>query len=74
MFDPNRPYVGWLDHYSAGWQLALVRVEDGHRKATRLGSEVPKDQAEHMARVLADVAGLQIAGEIAKDGFLPVSE
>ena len=70
--DLNKPYVGWLDHFSAGWQIALVRMEDGRRKATRLGSEVPKDQAEHMCRMLGEVTGVQVAGELSKRGFLPV--
>lgn len=69
--DLDRPYVGILDHYGAGWQIALVRVEDGRRKALRLGSEVPKEDAEQMCQTLAEVTGVQVAGELTKRDFLP---
>lgn len=69
--DLNRPYIGILNHYDAGWQITLVRLEDGRRKALRLGGEVPREQAEEMCRGLAAVTGLQVAGELSKQGFLP---
>ena len=71
--DLDRPYVGWLDHFSAGWQAAIVYQRNGERVAYRLGEPLPHERATEMCRVLASVLGVQVAGELSKRGFLPVS-
>ncbi|GAA3039663.1 hypothetical protein [Streptosporangium longisporum] len=71
--DLNTPYVGWIDHYHLGWQAVLVRVRDGRRVARRLGAETPKDWAVETCQVLADTTGVQIAGELSKQGFVPLA-
>ena len=71
--DPDRPYVGWLDHYQAGWQGVLVYVrEDGKRTALRLGREDKLEFTQYMCLMLSDQLGVQVAGELSKRGFLPV--
>jgi hypothetical protein len=71
--DLARPYVGWFDHFSAGRQAAIVRQVDGQPHAYRLGEPLPFERATEMCRVLAEATGVQVAGELNKRGFLPVS-
>jgi hypothetical protein len=69
-----KPYLGWLNHYEAGWQAAIVRRIDGQRWAYRLGEPLPYERATDMCRVLSEVTGVPVAGELSKQGgFLPVS-
>lgn len=72
--DLTKPYLGWLNHYSAGWQAAIVYLRDGRRRAYRLGNELPFDRAAGLCQVLAAVTGVQVAGELSKRGFLPVAK
>lgn len=70
--DISKPYIGVLNHYAAGWQLAIVRVnEEGERTALRLGAEVDWDSAEEMVKGLVEIFGAQYAGDICKSHFLP---
>ncbi|MGW4800922.1 hypothetical protein ACWEPC_51735 [Nonomuraea sp. NPDC004297] len=72
--DLDQPYLGWFDHYSAGWQAALVRQRAGRRTAYRLGEPLPYERATEMCQVLAEVTGLPVAGELSKREFaLPIS-
>ncbi|WP_031161926.1 hypothetical protein [Streptosporangium roseum] len=72
--DLTKPYLGWLNHYSAGWQAAIVYLRDGRRRAYRLGDELPFDRATQLCQVLATVTGVQVAGELSKQGFLPLAK
>ena len=72
--DLDRPYLGWLDHYAQGWQAVIVRLKDGSRAAYRLGDELSYERVTEMCRVLSETTGVPIAGELAKNGFLPVAE
>ncbi|MEU8151730.1 hypothetical protein [Nonomuraea sp. NPDC048901] len=71
--DFDLPYLGWFDHYQFGWQAAIVYQRNGERVAYRLGEPLPFERATEMCRVLASVTGVQVAGELSKRGFLPVS-
>ncbi|WP_433520094.1 hypothetical protein ACQP2T_63880 (plasmid) [Nonomuraea sp. CA-143628] len=74
VIDLDKPYLGWLNHYDAGWQAAIVRRIDGRRWAYRLGEPLSFDRATDMCRVLSEVTGVPVAGELSKrDEFLPVS-
>jgi hypothetical protein len=66
------PYLGWFDHYSAGWQAVLVHHRDGVPVALRLGDELPHERVVHICRSIAAVTGLRFAGELSKKTFLPI--
>ncbi|MFC3982473.1 hypothetical protein [Streptosporangium jomthongense] len=70
----SEPYIGWLDHYRLGYQLALVRLRDGRRVALRLGGEAPLGHVRHAAEALAEITGLPVVGELSKRGFLPLAD
>ena len=72
--DLDRPYLGWFNHYSAGWQAVIVRMKDGHRAAYRLGEPLPYERAVEMCNVLSETTGLPVAGELSKRDFCqPIS-
>lgn len=72
--DLDQPYLGWFNHYTAGWQPVLVRLKDGKRKAYRLGEPLPYERAVEMCQVLSETTGLPVAGELSKSDFsVPVS-
>lgn len=74
VIDLDKPYLGWFDHYQAGWQAVLVYQRDGKRVAHRLGDAVSYERATEMCRVLAEQTRVQCAGELSKSGFaLPVA-
>jgi hypothetical protein len=74
VIDLDRPYLGWFDHYAAGWQAVIVRQVDGRATAYRLGDELSYKRATEMCQVLSDVTGVPVAGELDKrDGFRPIS-
>ncbi|GAA0949157.1 hypothetical protein [Nonomuraea longicatena] len=65
------PYVGWFDHYSAGWQAVLVHHRDGKPVAIRLGDELPHERVVRICETIAAAGGIDLAGELDKKTFLP---